>query len=307
MNLYFVLAPSFHGATALAQLLNNHSNVSCLGDTTPRTEYDQTCGCGSKVSACEFWQYIGGRFAEYRLSFPHRMYPISPVLARNRAADEALVQTLSVAALLTTSRLWAVAAGAAERYLQFYEQFIEAVNAWNGTSVYVSGQKKLQQVVAIKSILGERVTINVIHLIRDPRGFACSERRVTPGRSVEVSARRWVRYHNRVLRMVRPLCRANYLGVRYEDLCREPESTMRRIFGFIGVEYENTFFPPVDSHMMGSRASQTFTGRLRESETWKKILQREEQLRCLEMTRALSTRYGYGDQVIPVTTGQARP
>jgi hypothetical protein len=295
MDLHFVLAPSFHGATTLAQLLNNHPDVSCLGDTMPRTEYDQNCGCGNKVSACEFWRYIDDRFAEHRLSFPHRMYPISPVLADSRAIDDVLVQSLSVAALLTSRRVWAVAGRAADRYVDFYRRFMEAVNAWNGTTVYVSGQKSLQQVAAIKSILGDAATINIIHVIRDPRGFVCSERKDAPGYTLQASARRWVSYHRRVVRLIKPLCKANYLGFRYEDLCREPEPTMRRIFKFIGVEYQDPFFTPQGGHLMGSHASRTFTGQLRESETWKKILERDEQLACLEMTKPLSAQYGYTD------------
>lgn len=295
-QLYFVLAPNSHGATVLAQLLNNHSDVSCLGDTMPRTEYDQICGCGSKVSACEFWRYIGERFADYRLPFPHRMYPRSPYLSDNLVVEEALVQGLSVAALMTTRRLWGLAGGAAERYVRFYREFVEAVNEWNGTSVYVSGQKSLQQVVAIKSILGRDAAINIIHLIRDPRGFACSDRRLKPEHTAEVSARNWLNYHRRVLRLVKPLCRANYIAVRYEDLCHESEATMRRLFEFVGVEYEDPFFQPRNSHMMGSRASQTFTGNLQERETWRSVLDPREQQTCLELTRPLSEHYGYMDR-----------
>lgn len=300
-DFYFVLAASFHGATALAHLLNNHSDVSCLGDTMPRTEYDQNCGCGNKISGCEFWRYIDERFTEYRRSYPHRRYPRGPILAERNAVNDALVQPLSIASLLTTNRLWTVAATASSRYVEFYEKFIDAVNAYNGTSVYVSGQKNLQQVAAIKSILGDRATINIIHLIRDPRGFASSQRRVMPSRTIKDSARHWNRYHNRVLRVIKPLCRANYIAVRYENLCREPEPTMRQIFDFVGVEYQDTFFPPVRSHMLGSRrASLAFTGSLRESETWKTALTREEQLTCLKMTQPLSIRYGYEDRPLAV-------
>lgn len=295
-QLYFVLAPNSHGATVLAQLLNNHSEVSCLGDTMPRTEYDQNCGCGSKVSACEFWRYIDERFADYRLSFPHRMYPRSPYLSDNLAVEEGLVQSLSLAALLTTRRLWRLAGSAGERYVRFYHDFIEAVNAWTGASVYVSGQKSLQQVVAIKSILGRDAAINIIHLIRDPRGYACSDRRLKPERTAEISAQHWLSYHRRVLRVVKPLCKANYLAVRYEDLCHEPEPTMRRVFDFVGVEYQDPFFQPRDSHMMGSRASRTFTGKLQERETWRSVLDPDEQRTCLQLTRPLSERYGYLDQ-----------
>src|SRR5262249_23449475 len=55
---YFALSPSFHGMTLLAKLLNAHPKAVCVGDTYPSNRYDQTCGCGKKVSDCEFWQTV---------------------------------------------------------------------------------------------------------------------------------------------------------------------------------------------------------------------------------------------------------
>lgn len=55
---YFVLSPSYHGATLLAKLLNAHPELTALGDTYPSNAFDQVCGCGEYVSACPFWQGI---------------------------------------------------------------------------------------------------------------------------------------------------------------------------------------------------------------------------------------------------------
>lgn len=60
-DLNFVLYPSFHGVALLALLLNNHSKISCLGDTIPTRKFDQVCSCGKKVSVCEFWLSIRSR------------------------------------------------------------------------------------------------------------------------------------------------------------------------------------------------------------------------------------------------------
>ena len=42
---FFVLSPSYHGATLLSKLLNAHPEVTALGDTYPSNQFDQICGC----------------------------------------------------------------------------------------------------------------------------------------------------------------------------------------------------------------------------------------------------------------------
>jgi hypothetical protein len=45
-RVFFVLAPSYHGATLLAKLVNAHPGVTALGDTMPSNRVDHFCGCG---------------------------------------------------------------------------------------------------------------------------------------------------------------------------------------------------------------------------------------------------------------------
>lgn len=55
---YFVLSPSYHGATLLSKLINAHPELTALGDTYPSNAFDQFCGCGARVSVCPFWQAV---------------------------------------------------------------------------------------------------------------------------------------------------------------------------------------------------------------------------------------------------------
>ncbi len=55
---YFVLSPSYHGATLLSKLINAHPELTALGDTYPSNAFDQVCGCGVRVSVCPFWQAV---------------------------------------------------------------------------------------------------------------------------------------------------------------------------------------------------------------------------------------------------------
>ena len=166
--LNFVLCPRFHGATALGVLLNNHSKVSSLGDMFPSSEFDQSCGCGKKVSQCPFWQLLERKFAAMVNRGPGVLYPAWPQVLSRRSVNDALVNTATLLALHTTPRVWRLLGRSAERFIGFYLDFVRTVNEYNDTSVFVNGQKSLKSVLALKSILGDRAQVNIVHLVRIP-------------------------------------------------------------------------------------------------------------------------------------------
>src|ERR1700675_4464699 len=82
MGVAFVVCPSYQGATLLALLLNNHSQISALGDTIPMRKWDPVCACGRRVSECDFWQTVSNsldtsRFSSLRTLLPPMPWPLS--------------------------------------------------------------------------------------------------------------------------------------------------------------------------------------------------------------------------------------
>lgn len=293
MDLNFVLCPRFHGATTLALLLNNHAKVSSLADMFPSSEFDQSCGCGNKVSQCPFWGLVERKFRPMSHDTSRSLYPSWPQLMDQTSINDNMVNMISLVALYTTPRIWQASGRGAERFIEFYIDFMRTINEYSNTSIFVNGRKSLKSVLAIKSVLGDRAQINIIHLVRDPRGFYCSENKDDPDIGIEESARRWRSYHGRVIKFVKPVCNARYLPVRYEDLCEQPKSTMAKVFEFIGVEYENVFHPSVIHHLVGHASKDRFDGTLHQSLRWTNELSDREQERCLAVTQPVSERFGY--------------
>ena len=293
MELNFVLCPRFHGATALALLLNNHSGVSSLGDMFPSGEFDQSCGCGNKVSHCPFWHSIALRFPDMRQPGSRSLYPCWPRCLTRNDANSAVTSAMSLVSLRTTPSAWRLLGDAGGKFIRFYLDFVNAVNEYHGASVFVNGQKSLRSVLAIKSILGDRARIRIIHLFRDPRAFHCSEKASDSSIDLDDSARRWCAYHRRVQGLVCRLTEASYLAVRYEDLCEQPASTMEKLFEFIGAGYQDVFRPPSLHHVVGHRSKDRFDGTLRQSMTWRNALSVREQERCLTLTQPESEQLGY--------------
>ena len=78
----FVLCPSFHGASLLAILLNNHSKIISLGDTIPtRKTADFSCSCGRLIENCTFWSHIEDTQRKYNHSHSEHIAPLLPKLS----------------------------------------------------------------------------------------------------------------------------------------------------------------------------------------------------------------------------------
>lgn len=80
-------------------------------------------------------------------------------------------------------------------------------------------------------------TARFIHLVRDPRDRSLSVRR-TWGKHVLRAADRWATNVMAARRFVENEVDVELLEVRYEDLLDEPEKSLRRIAGFLSIEFE---------------------------------------------------------------------
>jgi Sulfotransferase family len=306
-QLNFVVCPSFHGATLLALLLNNHSRLSALGDTIPSREYDQLCACRLPVSRCDFWQTIAHRLNTDQYSssaafipmlpwplwnhgFKERVSPLSGVPVVSRFAG-----TVAGSAIDSTLRLvWRVARRSVDTYAELYTAFYDAICDLHGTTLVVDGSKSWPKVRVLADHFGVSADVRVIHLVRDPRGFVASLRRRSEGpASVSSAATRWRDLHQQFARLTDV---ASYTALRYEDLCAHPVETMERMFEFLSVPTEDVVGAPrfpAKHHLMGNVMLFTFDGRLEVDEGWRTQLTPHEQEQILRHAGALAKKFGY--------------
>jgi len=227
---YFVVAPNFHGATLLAKLLNDHPEVMSLGDTYPSNRIDQVCGCGKRVSQCDFWQHVGKdiQVERYR-SHPSWLPRYPEILGGGK--DRLLYNTLSprwLGKVIPRDRQ--------ETFVADFSAFTKAVHVYGGrpdTRIFVDGVKSISRVCALAAC---GVPIDgVIHLQRNPGDYIQSTMK-QHGYSRRAFARRLINYrlfHNRARRIGRDF---PYLSLTYEGLAEDPETALDRLFRFLGVE-----------------------------------------------------------------------
>lgn len=121
------------------------------------------------------------------------------------------------------------AAGAIRAFFELYAERHDKPRWGDKTPIYV------KDMAAIESVIGEA---RFIHLIRDGRDVALSVLGMNWGPStVPEAAFRWKK---RILRAREQVPRiGHYVEIRYEDLVRDTEPTLRRVCEFVELPYDD--------------------------------------------------------------------
>lgn len=227
---YFIVAPNFHGATLLSRLLDCHPKVVSLGDTYPSNRSGEVCGCGERVNQCPFWQRVAAVIGSERYrSHPHWLPYYPAILGGDK--DRLLYNLLSLRALGKM-----IPGDRQESFVTDFTAFTKAVHAYGGrpeARIFVDGVKSISRVRALAAC-GVPIA-GVIHLHRNPGDYIQSAMK-NHGYNRLAFVRKLANYrlfHNRARRLDREF---PYLCVNYEDLAKEPDATLHRVFQFIGVE-----------------------------------------------------------------------
>jgi hypothetical protein len=294
----FVVCPSYHGATALAFLLNNHPVLSCLGDTLPWADRSQSCSCGARVKDCAFWQEIHRRVSAERWRGEAQMLPLLPRVFADPQRNRPVAQALVAASLMFGAGARRLAPRATSELTDAYRRFYAAVRDLHGTRHVVDGSKSVGKVLALTGLGEAGQRARVLHVVRDPRGYAWSLRSRGAGPvSPTAIGRDWNRQHRAIELLFARLGRFDYLRVRYEDLCLDSEATMARAFSFFGVEPAPVCRPaddPHKNHIIGNRMLKHFDGTLRLDQRWQQCLTPEEQGAVMRAAGRRAAAYGYG-------------
>lgn len=294
-DLVYILCPSYHGATLLSLLLNNHPEVLALGDTIPTRSFDQLCLCKKLISECAFWREALDAARADRFAAESRFLPPLPRLAAGERSN--LVANLALASLAAVPPLRRSLVGsltALSSYLDAYECFRRVTLRRAGARVFVDGQKSWPIPLVVHGLTGR--PISILHLTRDPRAFAYSmlqRKRATP----EFAARGWVRQH-RLIAAVGHIAarRRGVLQVRYEDLAQAPRETMARVFSFLGLPDAEVVRTPVDGekgHLIGNKMKKTFDGTIELDVRWKDGLSEADTRRIVQISTTMMRRLGY--------------
>jgi hypothetical protein len=276
----FLASHAYSGSTLLSFLLGAHPEIGTVSDVSGRRRRRMMetfeCSCGRLMTACPFWEQLmavlaasGLEFSldDFELGFDHR-HPRWLGNLRVRSLGGELRERIRDAA-------FGVIPGEAARMEEIGVRnavFARAVLEVTGSRIFVDASKERLRAQYLRRYVDPM--LRVIHLIRDPRGVADSTRRRGKLTSFEQAGTRWARTNAAIARSLSGLDGARRLTVRYEDLCSDPDSEMRRIFTFCGIEpsVNVTSQLDVEQHLLGNSMRLKGVGDIRHDERWRASL-----------------------------------
>jgi hypothetical protein len=293
----------YTGSTLLGMLLGNHPACASIGAATGLTARvdlsTYLCSCGAKFTDCEFWSRIARRTIEleHPVTIFEKGFWNTHVRVSNRRSLNGLVVSSLGNASLTAARdavlgtVGPVARRVAEARLTSWS-LARAVLEVTGKSVFVDTARDHQRPRHLAGM--PRLDVKVIHLVRDPRGNVASIMKHT-GVGVRKAARQWRHYNVEADRIKGRFGPDSWLLLRYEDLCNDPQGTLDRVSGFIGVEPAPiaALLEPSERHVIGNSMRLKALEEIREDLSWQEKLRSRDLRTIARVAGTTSHRMGY--------------
>ncbi len=322
-DLVYILAASHSGSTLLAMLLSTHPEICTVGELKATNLGDPQryrCSCGAWITACPFWSKVaaamgdrGERFDVTDARTDHR-WGVSPYAGRLLAPLHRGPWLEGCRdAGLWMSKLW-------RRNFPIIQRrnaaLAEVVCGLSGARLIVDSSKTG---LRLKHLLANRkLNVKVIRLIRDGRGVALAYMRpdlyadaareeLRDGGaggdragervSMAAAAHQWRRSNEEAEQALRRVAPDQWVQVRYETLCVDPESTLRRLMEFLGLDAARA--APVKRlrstahHVVGN--GMRLDGRIDVAldERWRDALTTDERVAFGAKAGCMNRRYGY--------------
>jgi hypothetical protein len=290
----------YSGSTLVSYLLGIHPEIATVSDVSGRRREARmatfACSCGRLMREDPFWlrvveeMHAAGEhefdLANFRLGFDD---------GRGRMANRIVVGSLRWSALEhardVVVRRWPGEDRAMRAIGARNRRFATVVSRMLGAHAFVDASKERLRARYLRRYVDPGT--RVIHLVRDVRGVVASARghATHAGASVEAVARDWARTNDTIARLAAEAGPGGHMLVRYEDLCREPERVLARLYAFCGAD------PSVragndEQHLLGNRIRMGSLDEIRLDERWRQTLSPAEQSAVLAVAGDVHRRLG---------------
>jgi hypothetical protein len=320
-QLAYILSASHSGSTLLAMLIGAHPDACTVGElkaTSLGEPETYRCSCRALIHQCEFWCKINSLMR----SKGHADFDITRANTSIHAVQSPyaarLLRPLMRGPLLETVRDAALAISPDWRkHLKQVQQrnydLIYSVYEIAGCKVLVDSSKMALRLKYLVHIPG--LDIKVIRLVRDGRAVAltytdewayadASDPALRSGgtgirkqscRSMHDAAREWRRSNEAADCMLKRLSPDQWIQVKYEELCLNPELTLRKVSQFLGLAPEgvNLSFRAKPHHVIGNGMRMDSASEIRLDERWRGQLTPSDLATFNRVAGNLNREYGY--------------
>jgi len=311
----FILGTGRSGSTVLDMLLGAHPDVQGVGELCNLVRSGwiagQYCSCGRRATECDFWQAVREAWRQESGGADLRRYEYLL-----QAFEQRRISALRLAGARHSDRLILPArSGVAFRdYAEQTAALFRAIAAVSGRAVVVDSSKNPARALALVRMDRDFgcIDLRLIHLVRDVRGFAWSNRKSfrkdeakgvqadMSGRPIWKSALVWV-FVNLCSDFVRRRHdRRRSLLLKYETLTSRPENALQSLADLLGVpadpwlEMLHAAAPLRPGHVVaGNRVRMEREIRLRPDLEWQAGLSPADRRVCWMLAGWKAALYGY--------------
>lgn len=297
-TLAYIMGPSYSGSTLLTFLMAQHPDIATVGELKGKLGRDLNtykCSCGALQKDCGFWREVHSRMEQSDPEFS--LGDFKTHFGSDSAVLDRLFRAQSRGALFEMVRAAAIQGvpGAREgldRIILRNQRVIEVISNLQEARVFLDGSKDPARLRWLWK--ANRWNIRAIYLIRDGRGVTNSVLRHYGGMMAK-AAQDWSRTQRRCDRMAADLGGEGCLTLHYEELCRNPEAEMDKVFRYLGVDNYSIKlrFRPAEQHILGNSMRLASASEISLDENWRTSLSPENQAVFDRVAGPLNTGYGY--------------
>lgn len=301
LQVVYIAGDGRSGSTLLSQLLGQAVGWFSVGEARFVWERgllgNRLCECGIPFRDCSYW----GRVIEEGFGRADAI-PLPEIMA----ADRRLLRTRH------SLRAWRTAAdpvgwtSGADSYVRSTANLYTTMQRVSGADVLVDSSKLPAYGMLLRAT--GQIRLFVVHMVRDPRAVAHSWRRWKPlrepGPAMYMARRGLARScavwnANNMLAELLLRDAEGYVRARYEDLVANPQDTVLRLMGSLGLEAtvpdlrNGVHLRP--GHAVAGNPSRHERAdlRLRLDDAWRTEMPRSDAAAVTALTSPLMKRYGY--------------
>ncbi|UCG50580.1 MAG: sulfotransferase [Candidatus Latescibacterota bacterium] len=277
----YITSSSYSGSTLLALILNAHpaigtiSEVDAMGDIAKDPDY--RCSCGEKIRECRF--FIELRDAIRAKGLPFEVHDMDMLLrlSGNPRINAALTEKIprvnsSIAERVRDSIVDLIPWYRREKARMYSrnQAMFQAVLDLQKASVFLDNNKNPYRML----FLSKRFDVKVIYLFKNgiagAYSYLKSAKYFGKSRTVEAATHKWFREQITICRCLARLDQAKYTQISYSELCGNPEGTMKKICGYLGIESLSLRdFANAPHHVVGNLMRLGNFSEIRETTDWR--------------------------------------
>jgi hypothetical protein len=262
--------------------LATHPEIGTIGERrkffaksiVPNDFGAQTCSCGEKFVHCPFWsevrqEFLKGSHQRNELDFTEFQ------LIKNKRLNQAAFRSIDYFIKNKLPLKWHPLNTKIQENIQLNEELVQIILTLAQADVFLDSSKSMQHALFLSLVA--KFDLRIIWLVRDPRAQVNSALKYNKW-TVRDATQRWIEEMN-YNRIMLEKINARSRIFRYEDLCVNPESTLKQIGDFVEMDPEGFTldFRSQTQHIMGNYSMRRgSTAEVKERLEWKTTLGKEQ-------------------------------